>query len=147
MIVLCNTGMVRWASKASSVAFASESIGEADADTSSGAAEIDAAGNATFDIMGLSYVVEEMGMEFPKPFVLEMDNTAAKAFCSGSSQKTKLKHIDCRQEWVRMLRDRSIMAPAHVPTDENLADLMTKILPRAVFEKHRDNCMVQKHLD
>ena len=44
MIVLCNHGMVRWASKASSVAFAAEAIGEAHADTSSGAAEIYAAG-------------------------------------------------------------------------------------------------------
>ena len=59
-------------------------------------------------IMGLSYVVQEVGMIFPFPFVLEMDNDAARIFCLGSAHKTKLKHIDCRQEWVRTLRNRAI---------------------------------------
>ena len=60
------------------------------------------------DIMRLSYVVEEMGMAFPFPFVLEMDNGAARIVCLGSAHKTncKLKHIGCRQEWVRILRNR-----------------------------------------
>ena len=45
-------------------------------------------------IMGLSYVVEEIGMSFPFPFTLEMNNDAARIFCLGSAHKTKLKHID-----------------------------------------------------
>ena len=73
-------------SKASSVAFASPLIGEAHADMSSAAV-----GNATLDIMAVSYVVEEMGMTFPIPFTLEMDNDAARIFCLGSAHKTKLK--------------------------------------------------------
>ena len=75
---------------ASSVAFATPLIGEAHADMSSAAVEIFSVGNATLDIMGLSYVVEEMGMTFPIPFTLEMDNDAARIFCLGSAHKTKL---------------------------------------------------------
>ena len=48
-------------SKASFVTFASERIDEAHADMSSGAVEIYAVGNTALDIMGLSYVAEEMG--------------------------------------------------------------------------------------
>ena len=70
-----------------------------------------------------------------------MDNEAAKVFCQGTAQKTKLKHIDCRQEWVRMLRDRDLMIPQHVPSEENLADILTKILSTDEFERLRDLIM------
>jgi len=141
LVMTINGAPYFWQSKASSVAFACEAIGEAHADMSSGAVEIYAAGNATLDIMGIKYVAEEMGFEFPTPFVLEMDNNAARIFCHGSALKTKLKHIDCRQEWVKTLRDRNIMLPAYVPSEENLADLFTKILPPALFERLRDQLM------
>ena len=106
-------------SKASSIAFATPRIGEEHADISSAAEEIFSVGNATMTIMGLSYVVEEMGMIFPFPFTLEMDNDAARIFCLGSAHKTKLKHIECRQKWVRTLRNRDIMIHVHVDTDLN----------------------------
>ena len=115
---------------------------------SSAAVEIFAVGIATLDIMGLSYVVEEMGMTFPIPFTPEMDNDAARIFCLGSAHKTKLalKHIDCRQEWVRKLRDRNIMTPAHVDSKDNDADLFTKILPREPFEMVRNRIMVEHNV-
>ena len=109
-------------SKALSVPFATPLIGKAHADMSSAAVEIFSLGNATIDITGLSYVVEEMGMAFPIPFTLEMDNDAARIFCLGSAHKTKLKHIDCCQEWVRCLRDRKIMTPVHADSKGNDAD-------------------------
>ena len=109
--------------------FDSPLIGEAHADTSSGAVEIYAAGNATQDILSLSYVVEEMGLDFPYPFVLELGNMAAKIFADGSAQRSKLKHIDARQEWVRTLRNRRVCIPKHIPTAENAAGMLTKILP------------------
>ena len=138
---LINETPFYWYSKTSSVAFASAAIGEAHADTSSGAVETYAAGNATQNILGRSYVAEEMGMNFPLPFTLEMDNDAARIFCQGSAQKTKLKHIDCRQEWVRTLRDRNVMIPKHIPTKENFADIFTKILDKNTFEHLRDQLM------
>jgi len=140
-VVTLNEAPVKWVSKATSVTFATPKIGEAHADMSSGAAEVYAAGNATLDIVAMSHVVDEMGIEFPEPFVLEMDNEAARIFCMGSAQKTKLKHIDCRQEWVHMLRDRSLMIPRHVPSADNLADILTKILGPQVFQALRAMCM------
>ena len=104
---------------------------------SSGAAEVYAAGNASQDFLHLSYVSEELGLGFALPFNLEMDNTAAQAFADDTVIKTKLKHniIDCRQDWVRILRDRDICTPKHVDTKLNVADLFTKILPADDFER------------
>ena len=75
-MVTFNGAPIMWQSKASSVAFASPLIGEAHASTksSSGAVEIYAAGNATQDILSLSYVVEEMGLDFPYPFALKRES-------------------------------------------------------------------------
>ena len=50
----------------------------------------------------------EMGVDFPKPIPLQMDNTTAEAFANNNAKKTKLKHIDARQEWIKVLRDKSI---------------------------------------
>ena len=52
-----------------------------------------------------------------------------------------MKHIDCRQEWVKTLRDKKIIQAEHVPTKENIADLMTKILGIKTFTYLRDKCM------
>ena len=59
-----------------------------------------------------------------------------------SAAKTKLKHIDCRQEWVKVLRNKDILKPVHVDSKDNVADLFTKILSRGVFERLRDLIMV-----
>ena len=82
-----------------------------------------------------------MGIPFPKPFVLQMDNDAARCFANDSVCKTQLKHIDTRQEWVKLLRDKDICRPVHVPSADNLADIFTKILPVDTFIRLRDRLM------
>ena len=141
LIIVYNGAPVYWQSKASSVTFACADIGEAHADMSSAAVEIYAAGNATLDILGYSYVVEELGLKIEKPFNLEIDNDAAKIWSRGTGGRTKLKHIDCRQEWVKTLRDKNIVNPVHIDTDLNRADIFTKILPSKTFTGHRDALM------
>ena len=64
-------------------------------------------------------------------------------FMRNTAAKTKLKHIDCRQEWVRTLRDKDICLPQHVDTELNLADLFTKILSMGVFQRLRQLIMVR----
>ena len=127
-IAMCNGAPVYWSSKATSVSFADARIGDGHPDTSSGAAEVYAAGNATQDFLHLSHVMEECGLDFPEPYYLQIDNTSALAFAKNTASRSKLKHIDARQEWVHTLRDSGICTPVHCPTDLNLADLFTKIL-------------------
>ena len=134
---------VFWSSKVSSVAFADKDIGEAHADISSCAAEVYAAGNCTYDVLYLSHVAEGMDMGFPRPFKILMDNSAAECFAKGTAFKSKLKHIDCRQGWVQMLRDRNICTPAHVDSKDNLADFFTKILTPEVFERLRSQIVYE----
>ena len=143
-IALHNGAVVDWYSKASPVAFASADIGEAHADVSSAAVEAYAIGNATFHMMGMSYSVEGMGLQMDKPFIVEVENQAAIIFTKGNAQKTKLKHIDCRQEWVKTIRDKDILYVKHVSTKDNLADIFTKILDYKTFEGLRSMILRKK---
>ena len=140
-VAVCDEAPIKWYSKVSSVAFAHPAIGEAHAEMSSAASEVYGASNACCDAMQLSYIVDELRLPFPMPFTLEIDNAAALAFAKHTAFKSKLKHIDCRQEWVKTLRDHNICKPVHVPTDLNLADLGTKINPKPIFERLRDRVM------
>ena len=110
----------------------------------SGAAEIYGAANATLDCCHLQYVSEEMELPIPKPIYLQVDNTTAISFAEGTVKRSKLKHIDCRQEWVSALRDKNIALLKHVGTKENLADLGTKPLGGPTFLYLRDKFMFEK---
>ena len=58
-----------------------------------------------------------------------------------SCLKTKMKHIDVRQTWVRTIRDASIAVPRHIKSEDNLADIFTKILLKIAFTRIRDKLM------
>jgi hypothetical protein len=137
-------GMVFWASKVTGIGFATPLIGESHADVSSGAAEVYCTGNATMAILGMSYGIEEAGIEFPYPFILQLDNTAAIAFAKGTAKKTNLKHIDCRQEWCQVVKNKKIVQPLYVPSKENWADFFTKILTVEIFLYLRSKMMIRK---
>ena len=96
------------------------------------------------DCLHMRYVAEEMAFEFPKPIVLQVDNTTAEKFHSGTVKRSKLKHIDTRQEWVKVLRDKNILKVVHVPTQINIADIGTKILEPGEFLRIRGMIMFYK---
>ena len=141
MVVLGKRFVVMWCSKVTSVAMADSRIPDNHADTSSGAVEVYAAGNAAADFLHMAHVLDEMNIPFPEPAPLQIDNKATVAFSKRTAMKTKLKHIDVRQEWVKSLRDANIFKHTHVPTKLNLADLFTKILSSIVFCGLRDRLL------
>ena len=161
---------IGWGSKASSVTFGPSQLDSADGslpsggknsvtpvchpkmldlhpDVSSGAAEIYAASVALSEVLHLSYVCDEMGDPMSIPLVLQVDNAAAVAFAKGRVRRTKMKHIDVRQAWVMALRDSNVVQVEKVGTDDNLADLFTKILDYDRFAELRGRMMVNRRCD
>ena len=109
------------------------------ASRSSGEAETYALSTSPDLILHRSYVVEEGGKKpVPSPFVINCDATVAIAFSGGSTGRSRMKHIDQRQAWVRQLRDAALTKANKVPTNDNLADLFTKVLKGASFTSLRD---------
>ena len=112
---------ISWGSKASAVQMSHDCIRAArqeltptanarikdmHADLSSAASEIYSAAIASYEIMYISYVCREAGIAYPDgPIPLLIDNTTCIAFAKNSVSRSKLKHIDCSQQWVVTLRD------------------------------------------
>ena len=118
-----------------------EKLHELHADISSAAAEIFAASIACNEFLHLSYVSAELGMPFPTPICLEVDNATAITFSKDTVRRSKLRHIDARQCWVEALRDERIIKLHKVDTDQNLADLNSKLLDAPKFLYLRDKIM------
>ena len=128
LLATFNGAPVTWKSTVSSTAVAHPKMTEAHADTSSGASEIFATSNASKEFLYVSYIIEELGLTpVTLPLRMEVDSTTAESFIKNTCAKTRLKHIDQRQNWVLALRDQSVIEPVHVGTLENGADYFTKI--------------------
>jgi len=127
-------------SKSFGIAFATPHIGEHHVGCGSGENEIYGLANACDEILFFSYMMEEMGQDFPLPADLLCDAKTAEVFAMGSANRSRVKNIDQRQEWVQVCRDSRILTVDHVPGKLNVADIMTKYYfkhPKK-FETQRD---------
>ena len=62
-------------------------------------------------------------------------------YTKGGGGRTKVRHIDARQQWPATLRDKNICFCEYVPSRTNLADFFTK--PLASLDFHRlCDCMM-----
>jgi hypothetical protein len=78
-------------------------------------------------------------VEGPTP--LYIDNQAAIRVCTSLKTGHKLKHINMRLAYLRELINTGVIALYFVGTDDNVADILTKPLSRAQFEKLREILM------
>ena len=158
-IIMNGCAPISWGSKASAVQMhrgdggtvetrtgiapvANSRISDMHPDLSSAAAEIYAAAIAAYEILYISYVCREAGIPYPEaPIPLLIDNTTCIAFAKNSVSRSKLKHIDCSQQWVVTLRDAKILTPTYVHTAEQCADIGTKILSPRTFVHLRDKLL------
>ena len=125
---------VHYKTQTTSVAMSVSAIGpDGSVCISSTESEIYAISNGISHILRLQYICEELGRDFPKPFVMFMDNAAAEIFCNNTASYSRLQNIDQRQKWVKQMRDKQIMIPVHIHTSVNLADMFTKPLTGSIF--------------
>ena len=95
------------------------------------------------ELLHLGYVTSELGLAYPQPILLEVDNATAITFSKDQVRHSKLRHIDCRQAWVR---DGHIVKLIKVDTNENLADLNSKLPSVIRFEYLVNRTIVCKEL-
>ena len=82
------------------------------------------------------WVADEMGIDTPLHFALQIDSKQAHSFQRDTCPKSKIRgSFDMRGDWVQELRDLSVVETKLIDTSRNLADIFTKCLPRAKFEK------------
>ena len=70
------------------------------------------------------------------PTQLHVDNAVGESFRHSTCGSSKLQKVfNYHDNWVRELKDEAKVNAVHVPTDENLADMMTKGLTRLIQQK------------
>ena len=73
------------------------------------------------------------------------DATTAKVFAMGTAMRSRLKHIDQRQQWVQLTRDTRVVEVRYGKGATNKADIQTKVFfkhPKK-YETQRDAIQVR----
>ena len=74
----------------------------------------------------------------PRKIDILKDNEEAIAFAENPLTSSKSKHIGVRHHFLRNLTEEGVTEVTHVPREKQHTDVLTKALPRNLFEVHRD---------
>ena len=102
---------------------------------SSTEAEFLAAGEATKTALWISYLFKEIGREIT-PTIL-VDNVSAIRLIKNPEFFKRVKHVDVKYKFLCEKFERGQVKFEHVPSEDNIADLGTKNLPKGVFLRLR----------
>lgn len=118
-----NTGIFSWLSqKQGSVA------------QSTAEAEYIAGCAAANQAIWLRRILHDIGETQQKPTPIYCDNMSAIAIAKNPVQHRKTKHIKIKYHFLREAVSEGEISLIHCPTDEQIADIFTKALPKAKFE-------------
>ena len=133
-VIKSTTGYVFFIAKAA-VAYLSKAQGPIA--MSSTESEIMAASMAALEAVFLRGLFGSLHCEQKEPTVIGVDNQGAIALAKNYVSNSKTKHIERRHLKIRELVRDMAVRPEFVPTDLNVADILTKPLARPRFEKLR----------
>ena len=102
---------------------------------SSGEAEYYGIVKAASVALGIRSLAADMGVEYEKPIAIKSDASAAIGI-SNRIGVGKIRHIEVTQLWVQDKVASKEIVIVTVPTEENLADALTKALDAHVISKH-----------
>lgn len=118
-LFLINGAPVSWASKKQTVTA-----------LSSTESEYMAATQATKEAVWLRRLLEEMGFKQETGTIIMEDNKSCISLAENPIPHHRTKHIDIQQHFIREKIEDESISLVHVSTTEQLADVMTKALPK-----------------
>ena len=74
---------------------------------------------------------------------LRVDNSSAIELAKNPAFHSRTKHIDVQYHYIRMTVEKKWIKLMHVPSEEQLADMMTKALGRIKFFYQRSEIKVE----
>ena len=100
-------------------------------------AELVALADCAIELLFTFGVLELLGYPTGESIEVFTDNKAAHDLCNRFTTAQNSRQIDRKMFKMRELRGGGVVKVRHIPTEDNPADLFTKLLSRQVFEKHR----------
>jgi hypothetical protein len=101
-------------------------------------AEYMAACNGSKTCLWLRNVIRDLKINEDLPILLLIDNQGAIDFSKNGRSSSRSRHIDLQEFFLWSLYEQGTVDLRHVRTNDQLADIMTKSLPRPAFEELRE---------
>lgn len=125
-----NGDPISWAAKKQSVV-----------SQSSCEAELYAEAAAVNEVLWVRGLMKELGLMVRDGSIVHGDNESTLTISRNGIKSERTKHVDVKYHFVTDCISRGIVDVKWVPTEEQQADIFTKALDRAKFEKHRLSLM------
>lgn len=111
---------------------------------SSKEAEYRAVANTAAELRWICSLLRELGVSISSTPTIYCDNIGATYLCANPVFHSRMKHIALDYHFVRGQIQNHALRVAHVSTHDQLADGLTKPLPRTQFQTLRDKIGVTK---
>jgi hypothetical protein len=107
--------------------------------TSSCEAELTGIYHASSEIVWLRRLLESLGYSQNGATVLHADNQSSIKYAESKELHGRMKHIDVKTLFVRDKIVDGTVKLQFTPSKENRADILTKVVPREIFQTHKTN--------
>ncbi|KAL8155424.1 hypothetical protein AgCh_000710 [Apium graveolens] len=104
---------------------------------SSTEAEYKALAHAAAELMWVQNLLSELGISIPHVPTLFSDNTWATYVCANPVFHSRMKHVALDYHFIREQVQQKLLRVHHISTKDQLADILTKPLPRIQFHHLR----------
>ena len=111
---------------------------------SSTEAEYTALSGASQEAIWMRRLLADIGCEQRGPSTIFEDNQGAIELAKNPKFHNRTKHIDVSFHFIRQQVNLKAIAVKYCPTENMLADVMTKGLPSITFQRFRDNLGVKE---
>ena len=102
-------------------------------------AEYVAASMVTKEIVWVKRLLDEIGHKIEKPINLYVDNLSAIQLANHPTLSRSTKHIEVKFDFIRDKVDSKEIIISYVHSDEQLADLLAKVLPKDRYNKLKNS--------
>lgn len=92
------------------------------------------------EVLWLRFLLTEMGENVSSASTIYMDNQSAISMATNHGYTPRAKHIDLRAHYVRDHVEKGTVKVEYVPSESQLADMLTKAIPTPRFVELRDAC-------
>jgi hypothetical protein len=96
-------------------------------------AEYIAATKAGKEMLWMKRFLQDLGLKQDE-YVVHCDSQSALDLSKNSTYHSRMKHIDVRYHWLRLIVDQQLMQLRKIHTDKNPADMLTKVVPKEKLE-------------
>ncbi|PON84400.1 hypothetical protein TorRG33x02_198600 [Trema orientale] len=105
---------------------------------SSAEAEFRAIAQGVCELLWLKMLLKELGVNIVQPMKLYCDNKAAISISHNPMFHDRTKHVEVDKHFIKEKIEAGEICIVYLPTSEQVADILTKGLPRSTFEKLED---------